>query len=59
MNLKYPEILKDSFITMIVGKSGSGKSYLLSQLLLDEDLYGHCFDEIIYFSPSIIHKELG
>lgn len=38
-DLKYQDILQKSFIYLMVGRPGSGKSHLISQMILREDLY--------------------
>ena len=54
LNLKFPNILLSSFISIIVGKPGSGKSHLLYQLLASPDLYNRKFARVYYVSPTII-----
>lgn len=43
---------KNSFMMTIVGKPGSGKSSLIEELLLNEELLNNKFEYIIFFSPS-------
>ena len=48
-------VLLSSFVMLILGKPGSGKSSLLEQLLTRSDFYGNKFDRILYVTPSNIN----
>lgn len=54
-------LLLPSFIQLILGKPGSGKTSLLSQLLTRQEFYANKFDRILYITPSdipgIIHND--
>lgn len=54
--LKFPKILESSFLTLIVGKPGSGKTHLIEELLLNEDFYYKKFDKILVITPQSIGK---
>lgn len=45
------------FISCIIGKRGSGKSYLLLQMLLHKRLLRDKFDEIILINPSFEYDD--
>ena len=51
LNEKYTHILQPHFVFYLVGKPGSGKTFILEELLINTDLYGGRFDEILIFSP--------
>jgi hypothetical protein len=44
-------LLQPHFVGYIVGKPGSGKTWILEELLLNERLYGKKFDFQFFFSP--------
>lgn len=48
------KILEPSFIFMILGRPGSGKTSILSQLINREEFYGKKFGRILYITPSNI-----
>ena len=48
---KYDVVSKLPLRAIILGPSGSGKSILLQNMILD--LYDKCFERIYTFSPSI------
>lgn len=52
------KILQAHFITLIVGKPGSGKSHLLYELILNKEMYYKKFDKILYCAPKQIHDDL-
>ena len=41
-----------NFVSLIIGKPNSGKSFLIKELLLNEKLYYKKFDKIYLFSPN-------
>ncbi len=43
---------KESFVIGIIGKPGSGKSVLIQELLLNEELLKGVFEYVLIFSPS-------
>ena len=47
-------VLQKSFITLIVGKPGSGKSHLLFEFLDNPSLFNKKFDRVYFLSPSVI-----
>ena len=49
---KYPSL------TLVVGKSGSGKSNVLVHMLTKEQFMGSFFDEIYLFSPTAKSDDL-
>lgn len=51
-NDKREEFLLPHFAMLIVGKPGSGKTYLLQELLNREELYSGLFDKVLILSPS-------
>lgn len=55
--LKNPALLA-SFVTLIIGKPGSGKSHLLFELIMNKTLYFKKFDKILFLTPSKL-KGLG
>lgn len=46
------KIFNESFNMLIIGKPGSGKSTILQELLLNEELLKNKFNYIIIFSPT-------
>lgn len=48
------KILQKSFISLIVGKPGSGKSHLLFEFLDNPSLFNKKFDKVYFLSPSLI-----
>lgn len=46
-----------SFVSYIIGKRNSGKSYLLIQMLLSKDCFKGKFDEVIIINPTIDYDE--
>ena len=46
------DILQASFITLIVGKPGCGKSHLIREFLLNKDLYNKKFSLVLFITPS-------
>jgi hypothetical protein len=55
-NIKQPKhdhLLKIPFSLFLVGKSNSGKTYIINNLLLNEELYRHLFDHIYVWSMSV------
>ena len=50
-------ILQSSFVMLIVGKPGCGKSHLLRELILNEDLYYRKFNLILFITPSKFEDE--
>jgi AAA+ ATPase superfamily predicted ATPase len=46
--------LNNSFISAIIGRPGSGKTFLIRELLMNKDLYYKYFDYVYFFSPSTI-----
>lgn len=51
-------ILQPSFITLIIGKPGSGKSHLLYELILNTQMYYKKFDRVLFCAPTLIHDDL-
>ena len=49
--MQYETILESSFIYYIVGKPGSGKTHLISQLLARNDIYKDKFNTVILIAP--------
>lgn len=47
-----PDVLLPHFLTLIVGKPGSGKSSLIEQFLNSSHLYRGRFDDVFVVSPS-------
>ena len=45
-------ILQGSFVTLIVGKPGCGKSHLLREFIMNKDLYYRKFKLILFITPS-------
>ena len=52
------EILQGSFITLLVGKPGSGKSHLLYELIMHPQLYFKKFHKVYFCTPSKIPLDL-
>lgn len=46
-------IFPESFVMVIVGKPGSGKSTITQELLLNDELLKNKFDYLVIFSPTI------
>ncbi len=46
------DILQASFITLIVGKPGCGKSHLIHEFILNKDLYYKKFSLVLFITPS-------
>jgi chromosomal replication initiation ATPase DnaA len=46
--------LQPHFITLLVGKPGSGKSHIISEFLVNKDLYNRKFDEVYFVAASKI-----
>lgn len=44
--------LQKSFITLVVGKPGSGKSHFIKEFITNPDLYYRKFDRIYFTTPS-------
>lgn len=44
--------MEPHFVSMIVGKPGSGKTYLIEQLITNPNFYFQKFDFIYIISPS-------
>ncbi len=53
----YYNMFDPSFVTYIVGKRNSGKSYLLIQMLLSKDIFKGKFDEVIIINPTIHYDD--
>lgn len=51
------EYLLPHFLMLLVGKPGSGKTTLLKQLLVNDQMYGHKFNDVLLISPS--HAKMG
>ena len=49
------ERLQASFFSLLVGKPGSGKSHLITELLLRADFYRKRFDYVLFVSPTKIN----
>ena len=49
------DIFQTNFVYMLLGKPGSGKSFLLNQLITKDHFYGKKFDRIIYITPTPIY----
>lgn len=47
-------ILQNSFVSLVVGPPGSGKSYLLEQFITHPNLYLKRFNKILFIAPSVI-----
>lgn len=45
-------ILQSNFITLIVGKPGSGKSFILREFILNKKLYNKKFSYVLFITPS-------
>ena len=41
---------------LILGKPGSGKTYLINQMLIDKAFYSNKFDRILYVGPTRYQK---
>lgn len=52
------QFLPSDFISLIVGKPGSGKTHLIQNLILQEGLYYKFFDGVYIFSPNLFNKEM-
>lgn len=50
--LKFPDILEASFVSLIVGKPGTGKTHLIEQLLTDPQFYCKRFNHVLFCVPS-------
>ena len=46
--------MNNSFISGIIGRPGSGKTFLIRELLMNKELYYKFFDYVYIFSPSLI-----
>lgn len=46
------DVLQGSFIKLIVGKPGCGKSHLIREFLLNKDLYNKKFNLVLFVTPS-------
>lgn len=46
------ERLQDSFVSLLIGKPGSGKSHLITELLLRAKFYRGRFNYIFFVTPS-------
>lgn len=46
------EILQNNFVYLIVGKPGSGKSFILRELILNKKLYNKKFGFVLFVTPS-------
>jgi hypothetical protein len=48
------KFLPSNFVSAIVGKPMSGKSYLVLELLSNAKLYNKFFNYVYFFSPNIL-----
>lgn len=50
-----------SFVMLVLGKPGSGKTHLINQLVLDERFFCKRFDRFLYVGPTryknIVHEK--
>ena len=57
--IKHPKLSEESVIpklcssTILVGKSGSGKSVLLHNLMTRKEFFAGCFDKTFLISPTV------
>jgi hypothetical protein len=49
-------IFDENMVSLIVGKMGQGKSTLLSEMILNPDLLGKKYSQILFFTPNEIPK---
>lgn len=47
-----PNLKKDSYVLFLVGKPGSGKTSLIMEILLNDDLCKGIYDYVFIFSPT-------
>lgn len=52
INRRQKEIFPSSFVMIIVGKPGSGKTTIVEELLVNEEFFKDQFDFIFIFSPN-------
>ena len=45
-------MLESSFVSLLIGKPGSGKSSLIEQLLLNPELYHKKFSHVLVITPQ-------
>jgi hypothetical protein len=48
------DFLQNTFVQVIIGPPGSGKSTLIQNLLSNPELYGRKFNKIIFITPTLI-----
>ena len=53
VEVNYP--LPSSFIMGIIGPPGSGKSWIISELLRQDGMYRKKFDAVFFIAPTVIH----
>ncbi|HMW40264.1 MAG TPA: ATPase/DNA packaging protein [Saprospiraceae bacterium] len=46
------EILQPNFTYLLVGKPGSGKSFILREIILNKDMYNKKFGLVLFITPS-------
>jgi hypothetical protein len=51
-SLKSPDLFPKSFISLLIGKPGSGKTTLIEEMLLNPLLLNNQFDYLFIFSPN-------
>ena len=57
MQLSNPMLLPE-FFYLFLGKPGSGKSFLIEEMIINEQLYRGKFNSIIFLSPNVIGEML-
>jgi ABC-type dipeptide/oligopeptide/nickel transport system ATPase component len=50
-------ILQSNFVTLIVGKPGSGKSFILREFILNKQLYNKKFALVLFITPSMFEDK--
>ena len=51
-NYKIDGIFPPSFFLLMIGKPGTGKTTLIEEMLLNDNIFNSKFDHIVVFSPN-------
>lgn len=51
LDSEFASVGQRTFVMLIVGKPGSGKTYMIEEMLINPKFYGSRFDEIFVYSP--------